>query len=83
MGLFKKVPLLCPAEPKPCIPHFLRDGVRDVIPRRASAEGPLASLGATKKGLGVTKNRLGATAGGLAQKHFEYSLSPVWAVAVN
>jgi len=83
VGLFKKVPLLCPAEPKPCIPHFLRDGVRDVIPRRASAEGPLASLGATKKGLGVTKNRLGATAGGLAQKHFEYSLSPVWAVAVN
>jgi hypothetical protein len=35
---------------------------RDVLPRRVSAEGPLASLGATKKrGLGAPKKRgLGA-----------------------
>jgi len=55
--LFKKVPPLCPAERELSIHHFVRDGVRDVIPRRASAKGPL--------GL-----RLGATAEGLAQKHF-------------
>jgi len=32
-----------------------------VIPRHASAEGPLASLGVTKEGLGVTKEGLGVT----------------------
>jgi|GEM_PF-3969181 len=45
-----------------------------VISRRASAEGPLASLGATEKGSGQQKSRLGVTAGGLVQKHFYYSL---------
>ena len=32
------------------MPHFVWDGVhRDVFPRHVSAEGHLASLGATKK----------------------------------
>jgi len=35
-----------------------------VLPRRVSAEGPLASLGATKKGLGATKKRLGTVTQG-------------------
>jgi hypothetical protein len=35
-------------------PHFVRDGIRDVIPRRVSAEGPLACARGDKKRLGVT-----------------------------
>ena len=35
---------------------------RDVLPRRVSAEGPLASLGATKKRARGDKKGLGATA---------------------
>jgi hypothetical protein len=67
-GLFKKVPpLLCPAEP----PFFVvpsgseaslasfGTASRDVIPRHASAEGPLACARGDKKGLGVTKNGSG------------------------
>jgi|GEM_PF-4031787 len=69
-GCSKKSPLLCPAEPPffvlPCDSEAslasFRTTLRDVIPRHASAEGPLASLGATKKldargdkkGLGAT-----------------------------
>jgi hypothetical protein len=48
--------LFCPAERKPASLTFgtaplnsFWTGSRDVVPRRASAEGPLASLGATKK----------------------------------
>jgi len=52
----KKSPLLlCPA-PQPVLPSASRASLtsfgtasRDVIARRAKAEGPLASLGATKK----------------------------------
>jgi hypothetical protein len=73
--LFKKVPLLCPAErPFFVLPSASRaslaslgTALRCVIPRCVSAEGPLASLGATKKGLGATKKGLGETKKGLGE----------------
>ena len=43
--------------------------LRDVIPKHASAEGPLAYARGDKKGLGA-KKKLGMTAGGSTQKHF-------------
>jgi len=46
----KKVPLLCSAEQYQGTPRFARGDIsHSVLPRRASAEGPLASLGVTKK----------------------------------
>ena len=81
--LFKKVPYsVLPSASRASLALFgtaSRDVISRraslfVIPRHASAEGPLASLGATEKGSGRQKRGLGVTAGGLVQKHFYYSL---------
>jgi hypothetical protein len=56
--------------------HFVRDSFPGGHPEARKLRGT------PRLRFAVTKNRLGATAGGFAQKHFEYSLSPVWAVAV-
>jgi hypothetical protein len=59
MGLCKKVPLyfVLPSESEASLTSF-GTALRDVFPRHASAEGPLASLGATKKCLGATTEGL-------------------------
>jgi len=74
--LFKKVPYsVLPSASRASLTLF-GTASRDVISRRASAERPLASLGATEKGSGRQKRGLGVTHGGL-HKFLKQPRSPI------